>query len=147
MTSTTYRKLSISLIGSLLSLSSYAAEWLIEVNNVQSNEGRMMIAVFDSAEQMKQSQPLYTQQTQAATRSSDGKLTFIFTNLMAGNLYAARVFHDVNGDGKLNTNVMGLPQEPFGFSKNVMGSFGPPSFQDCAVTMSNSTLKSSINLK
>lgn len=51
-----------------------------------------------------------------------------FTGLAEGT-YAVKAFHDVNDNGKLDTNWMGIPKEPYGFSNDAMGSFGPPSFQ------------------
>lgn len=55
--------------------------------------------------------------------------TYTFKNLKAGK-YALRVFHDKNDNGKLDTTFIGIPKERFGFSNNVMGKFGPPSFED-----------------
>jgi uncharacterized protein (DUF2141 family) len=43
--------------------------------------------------------------------------------------YAIKVFHDENGNQKLDTNFVGMPKEKFGFSNNVMGRFGPPSYE------------------
>lgn len=50
--------------------------------------------------------------------------------------YAVRLFHDVNGDGQFNTNAFGIPTEPFAFSNNARGSFGPASWSDAAFTLS-----------
>jgi uncharacterized protein (DUF2141 family) len=33
--------------------------------------------------------------------------------------------HNIDGDGKLNKNMFGMPTEPYGFSNNARGSFGP----------------------
>lgn len=44
--------------------------------------------------------------------------------------YALRVFQDLNGNGKLDTGWMGIPKEPYGFSNNAMGRFGPPAVED-----------------
>jgi uncharacterized protein (DUF2141 family) len=41
--------------------------------------------------------------------------------------YAIAVFHEQNGDGEQNRNMLGLPTEPYGFSNDV-GRFAPPSF-------------------
>jgi uncharacterized protein (DUF2141 family) len=43
--------------------------------------------------------------------------------------YAVTIFHDVNGDTELNSNFMGIPKEPYGFSNNPRAMFGPPSFE------------------
>jgi len=45
-------------------------------------------------------------------------------------VYALRIFQDLNGNGKLDTGWMGIPSEPYGFSNNAMGRFGPPSLAD-----------------
>jgi uncharacterized protein (DUF2141 family) len=44
--------------------------------------------------------------------------------------YAVSAFHDVNNNGKLDTNPFGMPKEPYGFSNNARGTFGPPSIED-----------------
>lgn len=43
--------------------------------------------------------------------------------------YALALVHDRNDNGELDKNGMGIPSEPFGFSNNVIGAFGPPKFQ------------------
>ena len=43
--------------------------------------------------------------------------------------YAIKTFHDVNDNGELDTNWIGIPLEPYGFSNDAMGTFGPPSFE------------------
>jgi uncharacterized protein (DUF2141 family) len=43
--------------------------------------------------------------------------------------YAVKIFHDADNDGTLDTNWLGIPSEPYGFSNDAMGSFGPPSFE------------------
>ncbi|MEO8590991.1 MAG: DUF2141 domain-containing protein [Flavobacteriales bacterium] len=50
------------------------------------------------------------------------------TDLTVGR-YAIKAFHDVNDNGKLDTNWIGIPSEPYGFSNDAMGTFGPPSFE------------------
>lgn len=46
--------------------------------------------------------------------------------------YAVRAFHDVDGDGKMGTNPFGIPTEPFGFSNDARGAFGPAEWSDAA---------------
>lgn len=56
-------------------------------------------------------------------------VTYVFKNIPVGK-YAIAVFQDENIDGKLNKNLFGAPKEPYGFSKNKYGMFGPPDFED-----------------
>ncbi|MBI3772529.1 MAG: DUF2141 domain-containing protein [Gammaproteobacteria bacterium] len=60
----------------------------------------------------------------------DGSATINFPNLAYGK-YAVSVFHDENGNGKLDHNVFRFPAESFGFSNNFhLGLFsGFPSFE------------------
>jgi len=51
---------------------------------------------------------------------------------LAEGTYAIAVFQDLNEDGVLNKGKFGIPTEPFGFSNNAMGKFGPPSFDAAA---------------
>lgn len=56
------------------------------------------------------------------------RATIRYTDLTPGN-YSVEAFHDQNNNGKLDTNPFGIPREPYGFSNNVRGSFGPPDFE------------------
>ena len=48
-------------------------------------------------------------------------------DLPAGT-YGIKMFHDVNGNGKMDTNPFGAPIEPFAFSNNAPAQFGPASW-------------------
>ena len=54
-----------------------------------------------------------------------------FEGLAAGS-YAVLVFQDVNGNGELDQNFMGIPREPLGFSNRYWGK-GAPAFSAAAV--------------
>jgi len=42
--------------------------------------------------------------------------------------YAMAVIHDANMNGKLDTNLLGIPTEGYGFSNDARGLLGAPSF-------------------
>lgn len=50
-----------------------------------------------------------------------------FRDLHPG-VYAVALFHDENGNGKLDTNFLGLPAEGVGTSNNKRPLVGPPSW-------------------
>lgn len=56
-----------------------------------------------------------------------GENKIIIKDIPAGR-YALAVIQDQNENGHLDKNKMGIPTEPFGFSNNVIGAFGPPKF-------------------
>lgn len=53
--------------------------------------------------------------------------------------YGVKLFHDVNGNNQLDTNAMGIPREPYAFSNNAKGRFGPAKFEDAAFTIDKAT--------
>jgi len=55
----------------------------------------------------------------------------IDTSLPPGT-YAVSVYEDLNGNHKLDGNILGIPREPVGASNNPRGRMGPPHFNDCA---------------
>jgi len=61
--------------------------------------------------------------------------------------YGLKLFHDVNGDGKMDTNIMGFPAEPVGFSNDAPIRLGPPSFADAAFDVGPAGAAQIINLK
>ena len=63
-------------------------------------------------------------------------VTVTIEDILAGT-YALAIFQDINSDGKLNSNLFGAPKEPYGFSKNIYGTFGPPDFEDVSFKIEN----------
>lgn len=74
-----------------------------------------------------------------ASRAKDGVVTVSFPDLDVGKV-AVAVRHDLNGNNKLDTNLVGYPKEPFGFSNNApLRTFGAPRFEDVVVSTEGST--------
>ncbi|MEE4208305.1 MAG: DUF2141 domain-containing protein [Parvularcula sp.] len=90
-------------------------------------EGAVMMALFDSAEAYDSGAPV----AGAGGSVSEGTLALTFEDLEPGT-YAIRAYHDLNGNGELDTNLTGMPTEPFAFSNNAPVNYGPPSFEDAA---------------
>ena len=53
----------------------------------------------------------------------------VFENLKKGK-YVIKAFHDINSNRKLDTGTFGIPKEPYGFSNDARGRFGPPDLED-----------------
>ena len=66
--------------------------------------------------------------------ASEGSMTLVATDLPPGE-YAIRIMHDVNGNDELDANFVGMPTEPYAFSNNAKGRFGPASWADASFTL------------
>jgi uncharacterized protein (DUF2141 family) len=69
---------------------------------------------------------------------STGKSTLILEGIPAG-IYAIACYHDENNNGKLDSNLLGIPVEGTGASNNARGSMGPPKFQDAKFVINSDT--------
>lgn len=67
-------------------------------------------------------------------------------NLSTG-IYALAMFHDENSDGILNTGILGIPAEGFGFSSNPKIRFSAPKFSECTFQLSDSNGALAIDLR
>jgi uncharacterized protein (DUF2141 family) len=117
-----------ALLGALSALAApaLALDMEVEVTGLTQTEGRVMVGVFsDAGSWLKQA---VTGGAAEASQQKDGRVLIKLQDLPEGSL-ALSVFHDVNGNGRLDSNAMGMPKEPYGFSNNAAGNFGPPKFE------------------
>lgn len=68
-------------------------------------------------------------------------------NGLAPGIYAIKLFHDVDGDGKMSTNPYGMPVEPFAFSNNAQGNMGPAKWADAKFEVKAGANTHSITIK
>jgi uncharacterized protein (DUF2141 family) len=66
-------------------------------------------------------------------QARSGTVELRIRNVKPGS-YAIAVFHDINGNGRLDRSFIGLPSEPYGFSNDV-GRRGPPSFEAARIVV------------
>jgi uncharacterized protein (DUF2141 family) len=113
----------------LLPLSLFAQNTiLVHVKNVDSASGHVKVAVYDSDETFLSFDGVLKTGTAPA---HEGIVTMQIVDIPIGE-YALAVFHDENGNGKLDTNWLGIPKEKVAFSRAKMKTFGPPRYKECA---------------
>lgn len=111
-------------------LPALAADITVEILPLPSTKGTVMVSLFDRTADFPGA-GVYNQQIKASRQVAGQPLLLVFTQLPPGR-YAIAAFQDQDGNGKLSTNLMGLPSELFGFSNNAKASFGPPNFDSAA---------------
>lgn len=103
--------------------------------NIESkhNNGLALIGIYDKEENFgkaKVNQELKEEKvlTGAVTKITNNRAQIKF-NIPFGS-YAISGFQDFDGNGIMSGNFLGIPKEPFGFSNNARGKFGPPKWKD-----------------
>ena len=94
------------------------AQVTLTVTGIKDHTGALMIAVYDQA-------GYTTDKSVAASMVPVSADTATTTFELPAGAYGIKLFHDVDGDGKMGTNPFGMPTEPFAFSNNAPAQFGP----------------------
>lgn len=118
-----------------------AADLTVIVENVKSAKGAVRVGLFTKAEGFPKA-PARGQIAEATA----GSVSFMFKDLQPGN-YALSALHDVNDNQKLDTNFVGMPTEPYGFSRDARGIFGPPSFTEASIAVDGKDQRIIVQLK
>jgi len=121
-----------------------AGDLTITVKNLSTERGSLRIALWDQSNGFPKNHNTSIDQVSIEALKN---ASYTFENLKPGT-YAFAIFHDINNDENLNTNAIGIPSEPFGFSNNPRLLFGPPSFRKSKFKVNNSGVtKKDIYLK
>ena len=116
-------RLALCLATFFASCAAHAGDLRITVEGVKNDQGQIMVALYDSADGFLKR----TVKTGAAA-AANGSTKVVIKDVPAG-AYGFALFHDANGNGKMDKNMMGIPSEDYAFSNNALGNMGPPSFE------------------
>ena len=124
------------------SLSVQAADLVVEIDHINSDNGKVFAQVFLGAENYKIGKAAANQMLEA----KKGPGQFVFKDLPAGE-YAVRMFHDENNNQKMETNMFGMPTEGYGYSNEAVGNMGPAKYKKMAFTIAAEDTKVSTKVK
>ena len=105
----------------------------LKIDGVDVAVGEIRIAIFDSENRYMENPSLAE-----IVPVSQTNIEWQIENLAYGQ-YAIAVYHDKNKNGKLDTNMLGIPLEEYGFSNNARGRFGPASWSQAKFTVNKRT--------
>jgi uncharacterized protein (DUF2141 family) len=97
-----------------------AGDLELKVENVKSLEGEVRVGVFATADDFRK-----TAIREVKAPASGNPVAIRIAELAAGE-YAIALYHDRNGNQKLDSNLLGIPTEPYGFSVAAGRSLGGP---------------------
>lgn len=133
-------------LGSLASAAAEDGVLNVEIQNIESDKGNVGCSLWSSDDGFPSDSEKALQSV--TLKPKNKKATCVFKNVKPGT-YAVSVMHDVDGDGELDSNFVGRPQEPWAVSNNAPAQrFGPPKFQAAQFKYSgaDSTIKVKLTL-
>ncbi|MBB6136211.1 MAG: DUF2141 domain-containing protein [Massilia sp.] len=119
--------------------SASAASIEVRVQGVTA-KGKVLVAVCDKTTFLKDC---------AYSGSAPAKAgeTVVTVDGVPTGSWAVLSYQDENDNGKLDRNVLGIPKEPYAFSRDARGRFGPPSFEDAAFELRDEKAVTTIKLR
>ncbi len=91
----------------------HADTLLVTVNGVKAGQGNLRIAVFDEAHRDEFPDGEYLSGVEVP--ATEEQMTIDISNVESCD-YAIAIIQDLNENGKLDKNFLGIPKEPYGFS-------------------------------
>ena len=105
----------------------------VEVRNLHAGQGMLMIAAYADAASFNKAPVVATQM------KVDGEtMTFPLCGL-TGDTVALTLYQDLNGNGKLDANVLGIPSEPWGASGKP-AAMSAPTWDTTSVPLDGTTI-------
>ncbi|HUT90521.1 MAG TPA: DUF2141 domain-containing protein [Thermoguttaceae bacterium] len=93
---------------------------------LSDNAGRVRIALVNTEAGYKDEEKHGFRLAEAKVKELESQHTFSDVPL---GTYSIKAYHDQNGDKRHNKSLFGQPLEPYGFSNNVRGRWGPPAYE------------------
>jgi len=126
-----------ALVFLLLAGPARAAELVLVIHGLESGEGELQIELFGAGQ--RTTFPYAERGVLVELRIPARALLAPGASVSLGQLppgaYAIAVVHDANANGDIDRNLLGIPQERYGFSNGAKPLLGPPSFDAAKVTV------------
>ncbi|MFL7904576.1 DUF2141 domain-containing protein [Azospirillum argentinense] len=118
-----------------------AAALTVTVQGVRNGDGLIVLAVCEEA-----AYPAGRCAFRVTAPAAEGSVRVTVPDVPPGT-YALRAYHDENGNGQLDRNLLGVPREGFGFGNDASVLLAPPSFRDAAVTVGEDGVETALTLR
>lgn len=136
----TLRKLALLALLGAATHTANAADLDVSINGIKEFKGSLFIALYNSAESFTK-----TPYKSLSIPADAETVAFTIDELETGE-FAIMLFHDIDANGKLDTNLVGMPREPWGGSLQGKAIFAAPGWKDTKFTHSDEGTQLTIEL-
>ncbi|MDB5748117.1 MAG: hypothetical protein JWP72_2965 [Massilia sp.] len=121
-------------------LAATAATVEVRVSGVSGARGNVSVAVCDKERFLKQC-------AYSASAPAQAGETIVVVKDVPPGTWAVLAYQDENNNGELDRNLIGMPKEPYGFSRDARSKFGPPRFEDAVIELGDAPTVTSVRLR
>jgi uncharacterized protein (DUF2141 family) len=102
----------------------------LQISNVKEAQGWIWVGVYDSEDNFLIKEKAIVEGMEV---DGVGKLDMQVDHVKFGSC-AVAVFHDINGNGEMDRNWLGIPTEPYAFSRKPRSKWRLPRFDEVVFT-------------
>ncbi len=113
---------------------------VIKIDHIDNNKGNIYVAVYDSKDSFLDKR---FKGTISEINQNSSEVTF---KDVPEGVYAISLVHDENGNGKMDSNFLGIPSEDYGCSNNARSFMGPPKWEDAKFEVKARAITQTITL-
>ena len=103
----------------------------IHVEHVSPRGGVLRLGLYDAAQYSDEK----AEPVASADVPANGAVVTVTLKDLPPSRYAIESFQDVNGNGHMDSSWVGMPQEPYGFSRDAKPFLSKPGFDATAFTL------------
>jgi uncharacterized protein (DUF2141 family) len=130
----------------LLAPAIQAASLTVDVSGISHSQGIVHIGLYEKTAGFPDEHQSTQGRTVSAVNTVDGRATVKFESLLPGE-YAVAGYHDINNNDELDTNLVGIPQEPYGASLGARNLLSPPVYDDAKFEMTTESKRIKLELE
>jgi len=120
-----------------------AARIVVTIDGIRSAKGDIFVALFNQATGFPDGDFSIAH---AKEKASAGAVTVTFENVVPGT-YAVGAYHDENGNGRLDTNLIGYPIEGYALSNGIRAVIARPRFVDASFALREESKQVTLHIK
>jgi uncharacterized protein (DUF2141 family) len=118
---------------------------IVEIRGLRSRRGRVLVALFDRGAGFPLDLDL-AHRSERAYIDDEASLEVVFYDIAPGK-YAVAVLHDEDDDGRLSTDIFGIPTDGLGVSNFHASGYRRSGFEAAAFTFTGGELPVNVQMK
>ena len=122
---------------SLVAQTNNAGTLTVRVTGARNSTGKIWVTVFQDAQGFPDDPSKAVRQQSVDIDPNTMNAQVTFKDLPQGT-FAVSVFHDENGNGKMDKNFVGMPKEGYGASNNPKKKKRAPTFEEAKFSLNSS---------
>ncbi|HMQ50026.1 MAG TPA: DUF2141 domain-containing protein [Saprospiraceae bacterium] len=116
----------------------------LRMENLEQASGAIWVAFYDQPDTFLKDEGIVNQVVQ---RVSATPVQTIEIDGVTPGIYAIAVFHDLNDNKVLDKNALGVPTEPYAFSRDCRQKLRAPRFEEARFTLNQENTKMTFTLR